>query len=47
MMGPARVDICRRAGRVCIRYVDRPEASEDRYELSSKSKRDQTCGTSR
>jgi len=37
MMGPARVDICRPAGRVCIGYVDRPVASEDRYELSSKS----------
>ena len=24
MMGPARVDICKQAGRVCIRYVDRP-----------------------
>jgi len=32
MMGPARVDICRRAGRVCIWYVDRPVASEDRYD---------------
>ena len=26
-MGPARVDICKRAGRVCIRYVDRPVAN--------------------
>ena len=47
MMGPARVDICRRSGSVCIRYVDRPVASEDRYELSWKSKRDRTCATSR
>ena len=26
MMGPAHVDICRQAGKVCIRYVDRPVA---------------------
>ena len=45
MMGPARVNICRRAGRVCIRYVDRPVASEDRYEWSLKSKCDRTCTT--
>ena len=37
MMGPACVDICRRAGRVCIRYVDRPVVSGAHYELSSKS----------
>ena len=46
MMGPARVDICRRAGRVCIRYVDRPVASGAHYELSSKLKHDRTCATS-
>jgi len=33
MMGPAHVDICRRAGKVCIRYVDRPVASGAHYEF--------------
>jgi len=46
-MGPAHADICRRAGKVCIRYVDRPVASEAHYEFSLKSKRDRTCPTSR
>ena len=47
MIGPAHVDICRRAGKVCIRYVDRPVASGAHYEFSLKSKRDRTCATSR
>ena len=45
MMGPARVDICKRAGRVCVRYVDRPVASGAHCELSLKSKHDRTCAT--
>jgi len=47
MMGPAHVDICRQAGKVCIRYVDRPVANGAHYEFSLKSKRDRTCATSR
>jgi len=34
MMGPAHVDVCRRAGKVCMRYVDRPVASGAHYEFS-------------
>ena len=45
MMGPAHVDICRRAGKVCIRYVDRPVANGVEIETRSNLRNFKTSRT--